>query len=93
MIFRIIFDIFFFFCMAFLPWWAAIALGLLGLIILPSFYEILLAGILIDSLYTPSSEHPLAVECIVSVIAIIAFIVIELMKRRLRCYTNGTLQV
>ncbi len=81
---RIFFDIFFFLCIAFLPWWLVLFVGAVGVFIFHSFYEILFAGIVIDSLYAPATEYRTGFLCVATLVAILIFIAIELLKRRLR---------
>ncbi|MFZ2831895.1 MAG: hypothetical protein WAZ40_01970 [Minisyncoccia bacterium] len=48
---RIIFDIVLLGAVLFTPWWCVAILGFMGAFLWPSYYEILVAGILVDLLY------------------------------------------
>jgi hypothetical protein len=34
-----------------LPWWSSLTLGVMGVFVFPSFYEVLFVGVFLDSLY------------------------------------------
>ena len=90
---RILFDLLFLLCVAFLPWWAVLIVGAVGLSVFSSFYEMLIAGIIIDSLYAPAGARPYGIQCVASAVAAILFVSAEVLKRRLRFYAKGNLRL
>jgi hypothetical protein len=49
---RIIFDIVLFFSLFFLSWWVSLALIIAGIFIFESYYECLVASLILDCLYS-----------------------------------------
>lgn len=85
---RIIFDFILYVSVFLFPWWFALILAIVGLLLFRSFYEIIFLGIVIDSLYNASTHRFYGLEFIVTFISIILFTIIEMLKRRVRIHRN-----
>ncbi len=85
---RILVDILLILSIFFFPWWLTLGLSLIALFYFDNFYEILFLGIGIDSLYnaTIAIYHP--VEFVATIIAIVLFVGVTILKNRLRLYSK-----
>jgi hypothetical protein len=83
---RILVDIFLFLAIFIFPWWLVVVFGVLALLAFSSFYEIVILGIVIDSLYNAAITRYHHIEFVVTIGAIFLFIVVEVLKRHLKFY-------
>lgn len=74
MIIRILTDVLFFGSVLFLPWWITLFIGILGLIFLENFWEIIVGGLLIDLVYGTPLPHLFSFELWGTVITSILFL-------------------
>jgi hypothetical protein len=85
---RIVIDILLFLALFMVPWWFVLVLAGIAVLYFDSFFEIIFLGFAIDSLYNASIPQYYAVEFVVTIIAMILFLTIEIVKRRLRWYSG-----
>lgn len=78
MIKRIFFDLLLLGAVFYTPWWVVLPLAFIGAFLFPSYYEIILVGVLFDLLYGIST-HPAR-----GVLGIIVALVLFVTARRLR---------
>lgn len=79
---RIIFNLLLLGVIFYTPWWVVATVAFIGAFLFPSFYEIILAGVLFDLLYGISS-HPMR-GALGLVVAIVLFVVARRLKRAVR---------
>jgi hypothetical protein len=81
---RIIFDVCLI-CIAFLaPWWGAAIMALIGLIIFDTFPEILILGIVLDSLYNAPISRFHSFQFVLTLTACFLFIAVKYAKSIIR---------
>lgn len=83
---RIVFDCLLLFSVFIFPWWAFVALGVIGLLSFNFFYEMMFIGIVADSLYNTATPRFHGLEFVLTLVSSSLFIGIELLKRRLKFY-------
>lgn len=84
MIKRIVFDVVFFGSLFALPWYATVGMGILGLILFRKFWEVILAGFIIDALYYAPGQKFIGHFGFFIIGAIILFIVFNFIKKKIR---------
>lgn len=77
---RVLFSVFLFLSVFFFPWWFTIALSVFGIFFFKSFYEALIVGVFMDTLYGGISgkflsEH--ATTLALSVLFLVSFVIKE----------------
>jgi hypothetical protein len=85
---RIFVDILLILSLFIFPWWLVLILATIALFIFPAFYEILFLGVLMDSLYNAPIARFHQVEFVVTLVTAFLFVIAEILKRRLRFYTQ-----
>ncbi len=86
---RLIFDIILVSTIFFLPWWVSVMLGVIAAFIFHDFYELVVVGVIIDSLYNASIPRFYHFQFVVSVSLVVIFILIQYIKPKLRFYTQN----
>ena len=86
MIVRIIAVMVLLFSVLTLPWWVSIILALLGMIYFSFFVEAVILFFISDLLYGVPQMRFLNVVFISSILSLICFIILELLKKKLRFY-------
>jgi hypothetical protein len=81
---RLLVDIFLIFLITYTPWWCVVITAFIAAIYFLSFYELLLVGIVLDSLYNAPTVSFLNFEFVITVATIFLFIFAEILKKRLR---------
>jgi hypothetical protein len=81
---RIFFNIILFLSVFFLPWWISILLGLIFVFIFSEYYEIIVLGLLLDSLYSETGSFKSA---LFTLAAVVVFIVAFEIRKRMRIYS------
>lgn len=81
---RIALDFFLIISIAIFPWWFSLLLISFGFFFFNFFYEALLFGIMIDSLYTAASKIFFGVPFATLVIIFILFLFVDWFKKELR---------
>ena len=81
---RITADIILLLCILFTPWWITIILVLALAFYFKSYYEFIIAAVLTDMLYGVPQEWLFDLPLVYTAFGIPAFILIQLLKRRLR---------
>lgn len=84
MIKRIIFDIMFFGSLFVLPWYATAGLGIIGLVLFRKFWEMILAGFIIDALYYAPGQKFIGHFGLFTAGAIILFLIFDFIKKKMR---------
>jgi hypothetical protein len=83
---RIAADIFFVFAIFIFPWWLTLLFATIALFFFNDFYEILFLGFALDSLYNTATPKYHSVEFVVTLIALCIFIVVHVIKGRVRMF-------
>lgn len=83
---RIIFDIIFFLSLFAAPWWASLAIALVGIFFFNDFYEIIAAGFIMDIVYGTSNAPVIGVRFIGSLTAIALLAGGTFIKNHIRFY-------
>ncbi len=81
---RIIFDVFVFLSILFLPWWFSITTMFFGLVAFKNYYEILFFGLLIDSLYGIKKDFFFNLPFVGFLLGLVSLIVVDWARERLR---------
>lgn len=84
MVKRIVFDFFLICAIFYLPWWLVAVIAVFGIFYFHSYYEVLVAGILLDILYSVSGNEFSVFSVLGFLTAIILFVAIERIKCELR---------
>jgi hypothetical protein len=85
---RILIDILLVLSAFIFPWWLALLGAALAVFYFSGYYEILILGIIMDSLYNAPIARFHHVEFVVTLLALFLFVIAEVLKRRLRLYGN-----
>lgn len=84
MIKRIVFDAVLFGSLFVAPWYATVGLGILGLILFRKFWEVILAGFIIDALYYAPGQKFIGHFGFFTIGAIILLIIFNIIKKKIR---------
>jgi hypothetical protein len=68
------------------PWWVSGLLGLCALFYFHTFYEIVVLGLIIDSLYNAKVPHFLEFQFVVTIASILVLCISLYIKERIRFY-------
>jgi hypothetical protein len=68
------------------PWWVAMIFALIAVFYFTSYYEIVVLGIIIDSLYNASVPHFLGFHYMLTLVSIIVLFISMYIRERLRFY-------
>ncbi len=79
---RILFDLALIGAIFYTPWWAVVIFAFVGAFLFPYYYEIIVAGILVDLLYG-TLVHPTR-GILGLIVAIILFVVARRLRRAVR---------
>lgn len=85
-IFRLFFDIVFFLAVFLSPWWISLPLGVVFLFIFDSYYEILFAGLIIDSAFSDRESSLLGLNVTFTAISAVLFLFVLKMKKNIKFY-------
>ena len=83
---RIATDIFLVLMMFMAPWWITMLLAVVGLFVFRNFFEIIIIGIMLDSLYNASVARYYNVQFLMTYMAIVLFVATSFIKPRLRYF-------
>jgi len=83
---RVVFDLVLLFSVLILPWWVSAILVLAGVFIFKTFYEFIIASIIVYSLYAIPGEKLTSSPIFFILVIIILFVVIEYIKTRIILY-------
>jgi hypothetical protein len=83
---RIIFDIILFISVLISPWWISAFLVLVGSFIFDSFYEFIMACIIVYALYSIPGRGLLSSPILFSIFISILYIIIQLLKNNIILY-------
>ena len=83
---RIIFDVLLFLSVFILPWWISAFLLLIGIFAFDNFYEFIVATMIVYSLYAPQSDRLISSPIFISLIVVILYVVIHLIRNNLILY-------
>ncbi|MBU3925695.1 hypothetical protein KJ763_00805 [Patescibacteria group bacterium] len=86
MIKRIIFDIVFLVALFAMPWWLTVIVGVLGLILFRNFWEIILAGLIIDSFYSIPGAQIIGRFGFFTISSLLLFIIFSFIKNKMRFF-------
>lgn len=84
MIKRIIADIILFLSIFFAPWYIAVGLGVLFVILFHRFWEVLVAGLFLDALYSISDSGLLSRFGIFTFLFLLFLLIVEKIKSNIR---------
>ena len=87
MIKRILADIILFFCVFFAPWYVAAAFAVLFTIIFRNFWEIIIAGLFLDILYSISGSLIKGGFGFFFFLSLILFLAVERLRKQVRFRT------
>ncbi len=85
---RILVDIVLLLGIFWLPWWIVFLAGIVCLFIFKSFYEVIILGLLIDSLYNAPVAQFYHFHFVITIVALIFFIISVIVKNKLRFYSE-----
>lgn len=85
---RLVADLIVFFSLLYMPWWATLILAILCLFMFEHYFEILIVGVALDSLYNTAWHGYTNVQFILSAICLIVYVISFPLKRRLTLYRN-----
>lgn len=88
MIYRVLSSLILLFSILFMPIWVSVILGMIGMIFFPLFLEAIFLFFLSDLLFGVSEASLLNVTFVSLIFALAVFLVIELLKRKLRFQTK-----
>jgi hypothetical protein len=83
---RIIFDVILFISVFALPWWISILLLFIGLFAYNNFYEFIIANSIIYSLYSPFGDRLISSPVFFSLVVIVLYIVIKIIRNNIILY-------
>lgn len=84
MIKRIFADIVLFFCVFFAPWYVAVIFAVLFAIIFQNFWEIIIAGLFLDVLYSISGSEISNSFGFFTFLSLVLFLVMERLRKQIR---------
>lgn len=85
---RVIFDCLAILCLFLMPWWVVGIIALLGLFYFKSFYEFILIGFSIVSIYKPISGSYLSSYIYLYTFIIISYILIQIIRNYIILYKD-----
>lgn len=86
---RIIIDIILIIAAFTLPWWIAIGIGAVLLFVFRVYGELVVLGLIVDTLYNAPVDRFYHIQFLITICAIVAVILSIQIKARLRFYNNG----
>ncbi len=85
-IIRIIVDCILIISAFFFPWWIPMLAGLIAVFYFNSYYEIVVLGVIIDSLYNASVPRFYNIQFVLTLTSILVVFCVGALKERLRFY-------
>ncbi len=86
---RGIFDVIFFIFLFIFPWWINVILAFIGIFIFKDFYEFIISGIIIYSLYIIPGNNLITSLISFFAIIIVLYISIQILRRKIILYNNN----
>jgi hypothetical protein len=83
---RVVFDIVLFLSLFIVPWWLSLSVALVGVFFFSRFYEIIIAGVVVDILYGVPQASFFGFQYISSIVTVLFFIGGEYIKKRMIFY-------
>lgn len=83
---RSIFDIALLLSLFILPWWCTLILAVIFLFLIEPYYEIIVVGFILDSLYNAPVGFLLHFQFVLTLFCLIMILLSDLLKRRLTFY-------
>lgn len=85
---RGIFDIALFLSLFLLPWWLGVLLAFVGIFLFRNFYEFIISGIIIYSVYIVPGKTLITSPLYFSVIILLIYIGIQILRQKIILYKN-----
>ncbi|MEK7071443.1 MAG: hypothetical protein AAB943_00725 [Patescibacteria group bacterium] len=85
---RIGFSVILLLSILFMPWWLSVILGLLGILLFSVFWESIVLFFISDLIYGAKEPRFLNLMFVASIMAILALVSLELLKKKLRFYNE-----
>ena len=85
---RVIFDILIFISVFVLPWWITVPLAFVGIFLFVEYYEFILIGVILYSLYMVEGMKILSSPFIYSVIISVIFLGVQALRHYIILYKN-----
>ncbi len=86
---RGIFDVIFFMSLFIFPWWLGVLLAFIGIFIFKDFYEFIISGIIIYSLYIIPGNNLITSLISFFTITVVLYISIQILRRKIILYNNN----
>lgn len=81
---RIIIDLVILTCIFTMPWWVALSIAIASSIFFKTYFELVVTGFIIDSIYATSTGAYLGIHYVLTLITLIIFLAVIPLKKRLR---------
>ncbi len=88
MIKRTIATVALFLSVFFLPWWITVLLAIVGILFIQNFYEVVVAGLLIDLLYGTDTSLFFGFSAVFTIGALALVVLGERFKKNIRLYVS-----
>ena len=86
---RGLFDIILFLSLFILPWWVGGIMAIIGIFLFNNFYEFIISGVIIYSLYTIVGSGIFSSSIFFSALIIISYIIIQFIRSRIIIYNKN----
>lgn len=83
------FDIGLFLALFILPWWVSAFLALIGVFVFKNFYEFIITGIIIYSIYLIPESSFITHPFIFPLIVVIIYFIIQIIRKQIILYNNN----
>lgn len=83
---RVIFDLILFVSVFIFPWWISLFLVLVGIFLFDNFYEFIVSGVIIYSIYATKGGQLISSPIFFSILIILSYIIIQLIRDNIILY-------